>query len=109
MTLAERNAIFRVTGGIPLSGEITPQGNKNDALPLLAAACLTDQPVILENLPAIEDVAVMEEILRTLGITVEISDDRTMATVCARTNPSSDSISKLAKKNRSCMIRAQPP
>jgi UDP-N-acetylglucosamine enolpyruvyl transferase len=39
MSGSETNACFRVTGGSPLSGEITPQGNKNEALPLLAAAC----------------------------------------------------------------------
>jgi len=38
MSLSETNAYFRVSGGIPLSGEITPQDNKNEALPLLAAS-----------------------------------------------------------------------
>ena len=74
MSDSQGNALFRVIGGARLSGEITPQGNKNEALPVLAAACLTDEPVILENLPTIADVAVMQEILRTLGVQVESKD-----------------------------------
>ena len=45
------NGRFLVQGGSPIHGEIEPQGNKNEAMPLMAAACLTDQPVILQNLP----------------------------------------------------------
>ena len=63
MNNVQENGSFRVTGGVPLSGEIAPQGNKNEALPVLAAACLTDEAVTLENLPAIADVAVMLDIL----------------------------------------------
>src|SRR5437868_12284374 len=45
-----------VTGGRPLSGTITPSGNKNSALPILCATLLTDDPVRLLNVPAITDV-----------------------------------------------------
>ena len=45
-----------VNGGKPLSGTITPSGNKNSALPILCATLLTDQPVALVNVPAITDV-----------------------------------------------------
>jgi UDP-N-acetylglucosamine 1-carboxyvinyltransferase len=71
MSNSQVNSSFRVVGGAALSGEITPQGNKNEALPVLAAACLTDETVTVENLPAIEDVAVMEAILGALGVTVD--------------------------------------
>ena len=47
---------FRIEGGIPLRGEVTPSGNKNAALPLLCAAILTEEPVILHNVPMIRDV-----------------------------------------------------
>src|SRR5271155_1546931 len=67
------NDRFHVSGGAPVSGEIVPQGNKNEALPVCAAACLTDQPILLENLPSIADVVVMQEILRALGVKVETS------------------------------------
>lgn len=59
---------FKVSGGVPLKGRVRPQGNKNEALPLLAACCLTDQPLTLENVPAIEDVLVMKEILAAVGV-----------------------------------------
>ncbi len=68
--------VFRVRGGNPLSGRIRPQGNKNEALPLIAAACMTAEPVVLRNLPDIEDVSIMLEIVRRLGVSVERPDER---------------------------------
>ena len=59
---------FIVKGGKPISGEIEPQGNKNEAMPLMAATCMTDQPVTLQNIPQIEDVRMMEKILNDLGL-----------------------------------------
>jgi hypothetical protein len=47
---------FIIRGGIPLKGQVTPSGNKNAALPLLAACILTDKPVVLHNIPEINDV-----------------------------------------------------
>ena len=49
---------FVIEGGVPLNGEIQPAGNKNGALPTLAACLLTDEPVTLRNMPAIRDVEV---------------------------------------------------
>jgi UDP-N-acetylglucosamine 1-carboxyvinyltransferase len=60
-----------IGGGYPLKGEITPSGNKNAALPLLAACLLTDEPVILHNLPDIMDVATMGLLLESLGVEIE--------------------------------------
>jgi len=68
---------FVIEGGYPLSGTVTPSGNKNAALPLLAACLLTDEPVILRNLPAIGDVATMGELLSDLGASVEKLDPYT--------------------------------
>jgi UDP-N-acetylglucosamine 1-carboxyvinyltransferase len=48
---------FVIEGGVPINGEVTPAGNKNAALPLLAACLLTDEPVILRNIPKIKDVS----------------------------------------------------
>ena len=62
---------YLVSGGAPISGKIKASGNKNAALPCIAAAILTDQPVILRNIPNIEDVQVMLDIYRSLGGTVE--------------------------------------
>ena len=66
---------FRVTGGNPLSGTIEPQGNKNEALPVLAACCLTNEPVTFSNMPNIEDVTVMQEIIAHLGLKLETEGD----------------------------------
>lgn len=71
------NDYFVIEGGHPLKGEITPGGNKNAALPLLAAALLTDEPVTLRNLPAIRDVAVMGDLLEVLGVDVTRQDAQT--------------------------------
>jgi len=60
-------ATFRIEGGRPLAGEVIPSGNKNAALPLLAACLLTDQPVTLHNVPEIGDVQAMRHLLEGLG------------------------------------------
>lgn len=61
---------FIIQGGRPLRGEVSPSGNKNAALPLLAACLLTDQPVILHNLPEINDVKTMRGLLSSLGVDI---------------------------------------
>lgn len=61
---------YRIVGGKAASGEVQINGNKNSALPCLAATLLTDEPVHLLNVPDIEDVQVMIELLRALGSTV---------------------------------------
>jgi UDP-N-acetylglucosamine 1-carboxyvinyltransferase len=58
---------FIVEGGRPLDGRIRPAGNKNAALPILAATLLTEEEVILENVPEIKDVKTLMELLRVLG------------------------------------------
>ena len=62
---------FVIEGGYPLSGEMTPSGNKNEALPVLAATLLTDEEVHLSNVPRIRDVEVMCEVIQSIGGTVE--------------------------------------
>jgi UDP-N-acetylglucosamine 1-carboxyvinyltransferase len=61
---------FVIEGGVPLSGTIVPAGNKNGALPILAACLLTDDEVILRNVPAISDVDTMMLLLEGLGARV---------------------------------------
>lgn len=56
-----------INGGIPLNGEIRIKGNKNAALPIIAASILTDEDCSIENLPDIRDVGVMLDILKKLG------------------------------------------
>jgi len=62
---------FVIEGGVPLSGTIVPAGNKNGALPLLAACLLTEEPILLHNVPRISDVETMTQLLETLGARVE--------------------------------------
>ncbi len=62
---------YRIEGGHPLKGRIRASGNKNAALPCIAAALLSEEPVILRNIPEIEDVTVMLDICRALGATVQ--------------------------------------
>jgi UDP-N-acetylglucosamine 1-carboxyvinyltransferase len=61
---------FLIEGGVPLSGTMVPAGNKNGALPILAASLLTDEEVVIGNVPRIRDVEAMLEILRCLGVSV---------------------------------------
>ena len=62
---------FVIQGGVPLSGEITAAGNKNAALPILAACLLTDQDVVLHNVPRIRDTEAQIALLADLGVEVE--------------------------------------
>ena len=65
---------FVIEGGTPLRGEVIPGGNKNAALPMLAACLLTDEPVILHNMPDIQDVHTMRKLILSLGVEIEIVD-----------------------------------
>jgi UDP-N-acetylglucosamine 1-carboxyvinyltransferase len=68
---------FVVDGGRPLNGRIRPAGNKNAALPIIAATLLTEEEVVLENVPDIRDVRTLLELLTVLGADVEwLGDNR---------------------------------
>ena len=69
-------ALFRVEGGHRLSGEIRPQGAKNEALQIICAALLTSERVVLHNVPIIADVMHLFELIEAMGVKVErLSDD----------------------------------
>jgi len=72
-----------VRGGLRLSGQVAVDGNKNAALPLLAACVLTPETCELRNVPQIRDVAVMIALLRSLGATVEGEGTSTLRVTCA--------------------------
>jgi UDP-N-acetylglucosamine 1-carboxyvinyltransferase len=63
--------LYRIEGGTPIRGTVRASGNKNAALPCIAAALLTDEPVVLRNVPEIEDVHVMFSVFRELGGVVD--------------------------------------
>ena len=77
-------AWLRIHGGRRLSGRIAVEGNKNSALPLLAACLLTDQECVLTNVPRIRDVEVLLELLSTLGAAVDGVGTSTLRVRCAR-------------------------
>ncbi len=69
---------FRIEGGHPLNGEVIPSGNKNAALPLIAASLMATGEVTLHNVPQIGDVATMRHLLESMGVEAEFSDGSTL-------------------------------
>lgn len=69
---------FIIEGGHELSGVVVPSGNKNAAMPMLAACLLTDGPVTLHNVPSIRDVGTMIELLETIGVSVQNKGNGTL-------------------------------
>ncbi len=100
-------ARFIVEGGTPLRGEIRPAGNKNEALPLIAAALLTDEPVTLHNVPRIRDVRGMVEIVAALGGKVEELDPTTVRITAAGLK-STEVPQALAREIRTSLLFAAP-
>ncbi|MEE0690872.1 MAG: UDP-N-acetylglucosamine 1-carboxyvinyltransferase [Bacteroidaceae bacterium] len=76
-------AAFIIDGGYPLQGDITPQGAKNEALQVLCAVLLTDEPVRIKNLPDIADVNNQIGLLQQIGVSVERNASGDF-TFCAR-------------------------
>ena len=98
---------FVIEGGIPLRGEITASGNKNAALKMLPACLLTDEPVILHNVPDIADVRITADILRHLGVEITELDAHTWQ-VQARDIRTSVLPEDKAKLIRSSFVMAGP-
>ena len=63
-------AVFRITGGRKLHGDLYPQGAKNEALQILSAVLLTKEAVVVKNVPKIRDVMNLIELLMSLGVKV---------------------------------------
>jgi UDP-N-acetylglucosamine 1-carboxyvinyltransferase len=98
---------FVIEGGVPLHGEVTPGGNKNAALPLLAACLLTEEPVILHNVPRIRDVSDMRHLIESLGVTVDdLGEDSWRVT--ARTVRPADLDPDLCRRIRASILLAGP-
>jgi UDP-N-acetylglucosamine 1-carboxyvinyltransferase len=98
---------FVIEGGHPLHGTVTPAGNKNAALPLLAACLLTDEPVTLRNLPRIRDVDTMRELICDVGATVEELDPHAWRIHTPRLTKSSLAY-ELCRRIRASMLLAGP-
>ena len=98
---------FIVNGGYQLSGTITPSGNKNEALPILAATLLAQEPVIVKNLPDILDIAIMRELLRNIGVVIKKIDSHTFTFDSSSLTTSSPD-PNLAEKIRGSFLLAGP-
>jgi len=98
---------FVIHGGVPLSGEVTPSGNKNAALPLLAACLLTDQPVIIHNVPEIQDVQNMRLLLESLGVGVDSIGNHTWCIQASDVRPA-DLDPDLCRRIRASILLAGP-
>ena len=98
---------FVIEGGYPLSGVLTPSGNKNEALPVLAATLLTDEEVTLQNLPRIRDVEVMCEVIKDLGGEAEWTGPNELK-VCARGLKTGVLNAELCRRIRASILFAGP-
>jgi UDP-N-acetylglucosamine 1-carboxyvinyltransferase len=98
---------FVIEGGIPLRGEVTPGGNKNAILKMLPACLLTDEPVVIHNVPLIADVRVSLEILEQLGASIEWVGERSVR-VHAQNLHSTKLDWTLAQKIRTSFVFAGP-
>ncbi len=98
---------FVIEGGVPLHGEVTPSGNKNAALPLLAACLLTEEPVTLRNVPQIRDVQAMRKLIESLGSQVEDLDSNTWR-ITTKELIASDPDPELCRRIRASILIAGP-
>lgn len=98
---------YHVEGGFPIKGEITASGNKNAALPCIAACLLTDEEVILHNIPEIEDTGVMFSILESLGVSVKAAGKNSWK-VRAQEITRNDIQAEFTKKIRGSILFAGP-
>src|SRR5664279_1376823 len=98
---------FVIEGGVPLSGTMVPAGNKNGALPILASALLTEDEVIVRNVPRIRDVEAMLNILRAVGVAVTWRGPNEVA-LCAASAREVEVERELAELIRASFLLAGP-
>ncbi len=96
-----------IEGKHPLMGEMIPSGNKNAALPLLAACLLTDQPVIMHNVPGIRDVKTMRALLESLGVAIETIAPHSWRLHAKNLNPETLDLAQM-KQIRASILLAGP-
>lgn len=98
---------YIIEGGHPLQGSVRAGGNKNAALPCIAASLLTDEKVVLKNIPVIEDVEVLLKILIALGAEVDRPDSNTVV-IHSQNIRSGQVPAELAKRVRASILFAGP-
>src|ERR1700693_4759775 len=99
-----------IRGGNPLRGTVRVSGAKNAALPCMAAALLTDEPVILENIPQVRDIETTRKLLAAMGAEVELGYGRAQhrTTICARTLGAPEASYELVKTMRASTLVLGP-
>src|ERR1700716_3869996 len=99
-----------IRGGNPLLGTVRISGAKNAALPCMAAALLTDEPVILENIPQVRDIETTRKLLAAMGAEVELGYGRAQhrTTICARTLSAPEASYELVKTMRASTLVLGP-
>jgi UDP-N-acetylglucosamine 1-carboxyvinyltransferase len=98
---------FVIEGGHPLKGTLILSGNKNAALPMLAAALLTDEKVVLTNVPRIKDIETMMEIISALGVEIEETNHHEL-TVHAKNVKTTELDPDLCRHIRASILLAGP-
>src|SRR5438445_3021961 len=101
---------FVIRGGNPLLGTVRISGAKNAALPAMAAALLTDEPVILENIPQVRDIETTRKLLAAMGAEVELGFGRAQhrTTICCRNLASPEASYELVKTMRASTLVLGP-
>jgi UDP-N-acetylglucosamine 1-carboxyvinyltransferase len=99
---------FVITGGRPLRGTMQPSGNKNAALPMMAACLLTEDPVILHNMPNIKDTQTMRQLLESLGVEIEELENSSSWRFQAKNICPSDLDPDLCRQIRASILLAGP-
>jgi UDP-N-acetylglucosamine 1-carboxyvinyltransferase len=98
---------FVIQGGVPLSGEVTVAGNKNAALPILAACLLTEEEVLLHRVPRIRDTEAQIALLENLGVEVAWVGDNSVR-LCARGVAGGQVDEELSRQIRASFLLAGP-
>src|SRR5687767_11962893 len=98
---------FIVEGEATLSGSIRPSGNKNAALPIIAASLLSEHPITLENVPRIRDTETLVELVRSVGAAADWTDRNTLH-IHAKSIRPSDLDPDLCRKIRASILLAGP-
>jgi UDP-N-acetylglucosamine 1-carboxyvinyltransferase len=107
VTLAGTMEKFVIQGGVPLSGEVAVAGNKNAALPILAACLLTEEEVLLHRVPRIRDTEAQIALLENLGVEVAWVGDNSVR-LCARGVAGGAVDEELSRQIRASFLLAGP-
>jgi UDP-N-acetylglucosamine 1-carboxyvinyltransferase len=99
---------FVIDGGVPLRGTVIPAGNKNGALPILAASVLTTEEIVVRNVPRIRDVDAMLRVLRGIGVSAEWRDDNEVVLCAAGVDREAHIDRRHAERIRASFLLAGP-